>query len=35
MKDAREIGRIARDESQRALLIKRLETIKELTGDDR
>src|SRR6266566_3424317 len=33
MKDPREIGRIARNESQRALPIERLKTIKKLTGD--
>src|SRR5712671_4159996 len=33
MKDARKIGGIAGNESQRALVIERLETIEQLTGD--
>src|SRR5213592_765252 len=33
MENARKIGRIARDESQRALAIERLETIEELARD--
>src|SRR5205814_8359996 len=33
MKDARKIGGIAGNESQRALVIERLKTVEELTGD--
>src|SRR5215472_799564 len=33
MKDARKIGGIAGNESQRALVIERLETVEQLTGD--